>query len=70
MRGTLGAAPVPGLAPRPGDHIVEKMRMSGWEGTSLETILKAEARNVVIVAGAWSTMSIAHTARLGPTRAT
>ncbi len=70
VRGTWGAAPVPGLEPRPGDHIVEKMRMWGWEGTNLETILEAEARDIVIVAGAWTNMSIEHTARLGRTRAT
>ncbi|WP_114376334.1 isochorismatase family protein [Elioraea thermophila] len=65
VRGTWGAAPVPGLEPRPGDHIVEKMRMSAWEGTSLETILKAEGRDIVIVTGAWTNMSIEHTARTG-----
>ena len=42
VRGTWGAAPVPGLEPRPGDFVVEKMRMSAWEGTRLETILKSE----------------------------
>ena len=41
VRGTWGAAPVPGLEAKPGDHVVEKMRMSAWEGTSLETMLKA-----------------------------
>ena len=43
VRGTWGAAPVPGLEAKPGDHVVEKMRMSAWEGTSLETVLKARA---------------------------
>ena len=43
VRGTWGAAPVPGLERQAGDHVVEKMRMSAWEGTSLETILKADA---------------------------
>ena len=33
VRGSWGAAPVAGLEPRPGDFIVEKMRMSAWEGT-------------------------------------
>ena len=37
VRGTWGAAPVPGLEPQPGDQVVEKMRMSAWEGTRLET---------------------------------
>ena len=42
VRGSWGAAPVAGLEPRPGDFVVEKMRMSAWEGTRLETILRAE----------------------------
>ena len=41
VRGTWGAAPVAGLEPQPGDFVVEKMRMSAWEGTRLETILRA-----------------------------
>ncbi|WP_144183254.1 isochorismatase family protein [Elioraea rosea] len=65
VRGTWGAAPVPGLEPRQGDHVVEKMRMSAWEGTALETILKAEGRDIVIATGAWTNMSIEHTARTG-----
>jgi gluconolactonase len=65
VRGTWGAQPVPGLEPQAGDHVVEKMRMSAWEGTSLETILKAEGRDMIIETGAWTNMSIEHTARTG-----
>jgi gluconolactonase len=65
VRGTWGAAPAPGLEPRAGDHVVEKMRMSAWEGTTLETILKAEGRDILIETGAWTNMSIEHTARTG-----
>jgi gluconolactonase len=65
VRGTWGAAPVDGLEPKPGDHVVTKMRMSAWEGTTLETILRAEGRDIVIVTGAWTNMSIEHTARTG-----
>jgi len=65
VRGTWGASPVPGLAPQPGDHVVEKNRMSAWEGTRLETLLKAEGRDSVIVTGAWTNMSIEHTSRTG-----
>jgi len=65
VRGTWGSAPVEGLEPHPGDHVVEKMRMSAWEGTSLETILKAEGRDILIETGAWTNMSIEHTARTG-----
>jgi gluconolactonase len=65
VRGTWGVAPVPGLEAQPGDHIVEKSRMSAWEGSRLETVLRATGRDVVIVTGAWTNMSIEHTARTG-----
>ncbi len=65
VRGTWGVAPVPGLEAQPGDHIVEKQRMSAWEGTRLETVLKALGRDIVIVTGAWTNMSIEHTSRTG-----
>jgi gluconolactonase len=65
VRGSWGAAPVQGLEPRPGDFVVEKMRMSAWEGTRLETILKATGRDVIINTGAWTNMSVEHTARTG-----
>ncbi|MEJ8571485.1 isochorismatase family protein [Microbaculum marinum] len=64
-RGTWGAASVKELAPKPGDHIVEKRRMSAWEGSALETVLKATGRDTIIDTGAWTNMSIEHTARTG-----
>lgn len=65
VEGSWGAQPVPGLEAKPGDHVVLKNRMSAWEGTSLETILKAEGRDTIIETGAWTNMSIEHTARTG-----
>jgi gluconolactonase len=65
VRGGWGASPVAGLEPKPGDFVVEKMRMSAWEGTRLETILKATNRDMLINTGAWTNMSIEHTARTG-----
>ncbi len=65
VRGTWGVAPVPGLEALAGDHVVEKCRMSAWEGSRLETVLSATGRDVVIVTGAWTNMSIEHTARSG-----
>jgi gluconolactonase len=65
VRGSWGVQPVPGLEAQPGDHIVEKQRMSAWEGSRLETVLKALKRDIVIVTGAWTNMSIEHTARTG-----
>jgi gluconolactonase len=63
VRGTWGAASVAGLEPRPGDHIVEKMRVSAFEGSKLETILRSGNRDTIINTGAWTNMSIEHTAR-------
>jgi gluconolactonase len=65
VRGTWGAAPVAGLEPQDGDLIVERMRVSAWEGTRLEALLTGLGRDTVIVAGAWTNMSIEHTARTG-----
>jgi gluconolactonase len=65
VRGTWGAAPAEGLEPQPGDLVMEKMRMSGWEGTKLEALLAGLGRDTIIVTGAWTNMSIEHTARTG-----
>jgi gluconolactonase len=65
VRGTWGAAPADGLEPKDGDFVVEKMRMSGWQGTRLENLLEGTGRDTVIITGAWTNMSIEHTARTG-----
>ena len=65
VRGSWGAAPAEGLEPQKGDFVVEKMRMNAWEGTRLESLLKGFGRDTVIVTGAWTNMSVEHTARTG-----
>ena len=65
VRGSWGAAPAEGLEPEKGDFVVEKMRMNAWEGTRLESLLKGLGRDTVIVTGAWTNMSVEHTARTG-----
>jgi gluconolactonase len=65
VRGSWGAAPADGLEPQEGDLIVEKMRMNAWEGTRLESLLKGFGRDTIIVTGAWTNMSVEHTARTG-----
>ena len=65
VRGTWGAAPADGLEAQDGDFVVEKMRMNAWEGTRLESLLKGLGRDTVIVSGAWTNMSVEHTARTG-----
>jgi gluconolactonase len=65
VRGSWGAAPAEGLEPQEGDFVVEKIRMCGWEGTKLEVLLAGLGRDTVIVTGAWTNMSVEHTARTG-----
>jgi gluconolactonase len=65
VRGTWGAAPAEGLEPQDGDFVIEKMRMNGWEGTKLETLVKGLGRDTIIITGAWTNMSIEHTSRTG-----
>ena len=65
VRGSWGAAPAAGLEPQDGDFIVEKMRMSAWQGTRLQNLLEGLGRDTVIVTGAWTNMSIEHTSRTG-----
>jgi len=65
VRGTWGVAPADGLEPQNGDYVVEKMRMSAWEGTKLEVMLQGLGRDTIIVTGAWTNMSIEHTSRTG-----
>ncbi len=65
VRGTWGAASVDGLEPQEGDHVVEKMRMNGFFQTRLDILLRGLGVDTIIVAGAWTNMSIEHTARHG-----
>jgi gluconolactonase len=63
VRGTWGAAPVDGLEPQEGDHVVEKMRMNGFYETKLDILLRGLGVETLIITGAWTNMSIEHTAR-------
>ncbi len=65
VRGSWGAAPAESLEAQDGDFVVEKMRMNAWHDTKLETLLKGLGRDTVIVTGAWTNMSVEHTARTG-----
>jgi gluconolactonase len=63
VRGSWGAAPAEGLEPQEGDHVVEKMRMNGFYETRLDILLRGLGVETLIVSGAWTNMSIEHTAR-------
>jgi gluconolactonase len=63
VRGSWGAAPAAGLEPQEGDHVVEKMRMNGFYETRLDILLRGLGVETLIISGAWTNMSIEHTAR-------
>src|SRR2546425_2537960 len=63
VRGSWGAAPADGLEPEKGDHVVEKMRMNGFYDTRLDILLRGLGVETLIITGAWTNMSIEHTAR-------
>jgi len=63
VRGTWGAAPVAGLEPQDGDLVVEKTRMNGFYNTILDNLLRGFGTETLVITGAWTNMSIEHTAR-------
>jgi len=65
VRGSWGAAPADGLEPEAGDHVVEKMRMNGFYETRLDILLRGLGADTILITGAWTNMSIEHTARHG-----
>jgi gluconolactonase len=65
VRGSWGAAPADGLEPEGGDHVVEKMRMNGFYETRLDILLRGLGAETIVITGAWTNMSIEHTARHG-----
>ena len=65
VRGSWGASPVAGLEPQAGDLVVEKMSMSAWESSRLESYLRGADIDTIINTGAWTNMSVEHTARTG-----
>jgi gluconolactonase len=65
VRGSWGAAPADGLEAQDGDHVVEKMRMNGFYETRLDILLRGLGAETIVISGAWTNMSIEHTARHG-----
>ena len=63
VRGTWGAAPAKGLEPKRGDFVVEKQRMNAFYSTNLDNLLRGLGVEKVVISGAWTNMSIEHTAR-------
>lgn len=65
VRGTWGAAPVAGVEPQEGDFVIEKSRMSSFNGTQLDTLLRGLGVETIIVTGVWTNMAVEHTCRDG-----
>ena len=63
VRGTWGATPADGLEAQDGDFVVEKMRMNAFYDTKLDILLRGLGVETPIITGAWTNMSIEHTAR-------
>ncbi len=51
VRGTRGAAVIDELTPVPGEHLIEKVRMSAFIGTTLDLMLRTLGVNTVFVGG-------------------
>ena len=65
VRDTWGVKPAVGVEPQTGDLVVEKMSMSAWETSRLDAYLRHGGRDTIINTGAWTNMSVEHTARTG-----
>ena len=63
VRGSWGAQPAEGLEPQDGDLVVEKTRMNGFYNTILDNLLRGFGTETLVITGAWTNMSIEHTAR-------
>jgi nicotinamidase-related amidase len=58
-----GAAIVDELTPVAGEVVLDRIRMSAFHGTSLDTILRNLGVTDLIVVGAWTNMAVEHTVR-------
>lgn len=61
--GTWGAEIVDGLDPRPGEIILDRTRMSAFNGTNLDSMLRALRVTDVVIVGVWTNMAVEHSAR-------
>ncbi len=62
-RNASGSAPVAGLVPLPGHRRIEKGLPSSFVGTTLEADLRAEGRELLLIAGLMTHMCVDSTAR-------
>lgn len=60
-----GAATVDGIEISPEDFVLKRNRMSAFNGTQLDILLKGLNIKNIIVTGVWTNMAVEHTARDG-----
>ena len=63
VEGSWGAATVDGIEISPEDFVLKRTRMSAFNGTQLDIILKNLGVENIIVTGVWTNMAVEHTAR-------
>jgi nicotinamidase-related amidase len=62
LQGTPEAAIVPELAPRPGEHMVPKLRWSAFHGTDLDRALRERRVDTLILTGGSTEIGVSATA--------
>lgn len=65
VEGTWGAATVDGIEIAPEDFVIKRTRMSAFNGTQLDILLKNLKIRNIIVTGVWTNMAVEHTVRDG-----
>ncbi|MCI2237789.1 cysteine hydrolase [Paenibacillus sp. TRM 82003] len=61
--GSWGAAIIDGLDPREDEIVLDRTRMSAFNGSGLDSMLRNLAITDVVVVGVWTNMAVEHTAR-------
>lgn len=61
--GSWGAAPLEGLEPLEGEPLLLRNRMSAFNGSGLDALLRNLGVESVVVAGVWTNMAVEHTVR-------
>jgi len=61
--GSWGAEIVDELAPQPGDVVLDRTRMSVFNGTEIDAMLRNLRVQRLVVVGAWTNMAVEHTVR-------
>lgn len=65
VENSWGAATVDGIEIAPDDFVLKRTRMSAFNGTQLDILLKNMHIEHIIVTGVWTNMAVEHTVRDG-----